>query len=84
MTTSQSTGVVGNSCQARLLSEGRTPSMSEVAEAAQVTRRTVYLHFPTLDQLLIDATLGALSQNAVDEAIDAADTGGDVDAGSTR
>jgi AcrR family transcriptional regulator len=56
-----------------LLQRGVTPSMSEVAEAAEVSRRTVYLHFPTLEQLLIDATLGALSQHAVDDAIDAAD-----------
>ena len=46
--------------------------------AADVSRRTVYLYFPTLEQLLIDATLGMLSQTAVDEAIDAADTGGDI------
>jgi len=63
---------------ADLLRSGRTPSINEVADAADVSRRTVYLHFPTLEQLLIDATLGMLSQAAVDEAIDAADTGGDV------
>jgi AcrR family transcriptional regulator len=63
---------------ADLLRSGRTPSINEVAEAADVSRRTVYLYFPTLEQLLIDATLGMLSQAAVDEAIDAADTGGDV------
>ena len=63
---------------AELLRSGHTPSMNDVAEAADVSRRTVYLYFPTLEQLLIDATLGMLSQSAVDEAIDAADTGGDV------
>jgi AcrR family transcriptional regulator len=63
---------------ADLLRSGRTPSINEVAEAADVSRRTVYLYFPTLEQLLIDATLGMLSQAAVDEAIGAADTGGDV------
>jgi AcrR family transcriptional regulator len=63
---------------ADLLREGRTPSVNDVADAADVSRRTVYQYFPTFEQLLIDATLGLLSQTAVDEAIDAADTGGDV------
>jgi AcrR family transcriptional regulator len=62
---------------ARLLVAGPTPSVAEIAEAADVSRRTVYLYFPTLDQLLLDATLGLLSQAAVDEAIDAADGAGD-------
>jgi AcrR family transcriptional regulator len=53
-----------------LLAEGRTPSVAEVAAAADVSRRTVYLYFPTFDQLLIDATIGALSQASVDRAID--------------
>jgi AcrR family transcriptional regulator len=55
--------------------------MSEVADAADVSRRTVYLYFPTVEQLLIDATLGALSQLAVDEAIAHADDSvGDAEA----
>jgi AcrR family transcriptional regulator len=63
---------------AELLQAGRTPSVNDVADAADVSRRTVYQYFPTLEQLLLDATLGMLSQAAVDEAIDAADTGGDA------
>jgi len=63
-----------------LLASGATPSVADVAAAADVSRRTVYLYFPTFDQLLIDATLGALSQASVDRAIDAADADGDVDA----
>jgi AcrR family transcriptional regulator len=63
---------------AELLQAGHTPSVNDVAEAADVSRRTVYLHFPTLEQLLLDATLGMLSQAAVDEAIEAADTSGDA------
>jgi AcrR family transcriptional regulator len=46
---------------ARLLERGATPSVNEIAEAANVSRRTVYMYFPTLEQLLIDATLGSLS-----------------------
>lgn len=61
-----------------LLRTGVTPSVGEIADAADVSRRTVYTYFPTLEQLLVDATLGLLSQTAVDEAIDAADTDGDA------
>lgn len=60
-----------------LLRTGATPSVADVAEAADVSRRTVYLYFPTLEQLLLDATLGLVSQQPVDEAIEAADPGGD-------
>jgi AcrR family transcriptional regulator len=61
---------------ADLLRAGPTPSVGEIADAADVSRRTVYSYFPTLEQLLLDATLGLLSQTAVDEAIDAADDDG--------
>ena len=53
-----------------LLRAGSTPTIAEIADAAEVSRRTVYLYFPTLEQLLIDATLGALSQAEVDEIIE--------------
>ena len=45
----------------RLLQEGGAVTVDRVAEAADVSRRTVYMHFPTLDQLVLDAALGALS-----------------------
>jgi len=45
----------------RLLQEGGPVTVDRVAEAADVSRRTVYMHFPTLDQLLLDAAVGALS-----------------------
>ena len=54
----------------RLLGQGRTPSMSDIADSAQVSRRTIYMYFPTLEQLLIDATLGALTQNTIDPVLD--------------
>src|SRR6476646_4269222 len=53
-----------------LLARGSTPSVADVAAAADVSRRTVYMYFPTFDHLLIDATVGALSQTAVDRAIE--------------
>jgi len=62
-----------------LLARGHTPSVADVAAAADVSRRTVYLYFPTFDQLLIDATLGALSQASVDRAIETAADGDRVE-----
>ncbi len=62
---------------ADLLRAGDTPSVNDIAAAADVSRRTVYQYFPTIEQLLLDATVGILSQTKVDEAIDAADTEGD-------
>jgi AcrR family transcriptional regulator len=53
-----------------LLARGETPTVNDVATAADVSRRTVYLYFPSFDQLLLDATIGALSQASVDRAID--------------
>jgi len=34
-----------------LLQDGPAPSMAQIAEAADVSRRTIYLYFPTLEQL---------------------------------
>ena len=62
-----------------LLTRGGTPSVADVAAAADVSRRTIYMYFPTFDQLLIDATVGALSAAAVDRAVDARDAGTGVE-----
>ncbi len=48
-----------------LVAGGRTPSMAEIAKAAQVSRRTVYMYFPTLEQLLIYA----MTVNTINTAI---------------
>jgi AcrR family transcriptional regulator len=45
---------------AGLLAAGDDPSISDIAAAADVSRRTIYMYFPTLDQLLLDATVGAM------------------------
>jgi AcrR family transcriptional regulator len=42
-----------------LLGRGGDPSVAEIAEAADVSRRTVYLYFPTIEHLLADAALEA-------------------------
>src|SRR4051812_28651674 len=65
---------------AELLAQGRTPSIMDVAEAAEVSRRTVYMYFPTLEQLLIDASLQSMTRGTVDAALDAADELNDVEA----
>jgi AcrR family transcriptional regulator len=54
-----------------LMARGGTPSVNEVAAAAEVSRRTVYMYFPTFDQLLIDAAVGALSQGQVERVLEA-------------
>lgn len=42
---------------ARLMREGRHPSLEDVAEAAMVSRATAYRHFPDLSALLVEASL---------------------------
>ena len=59
----------------RLMAAGQTPSIADVVQAAEVSRRTIYLYFPTLEQLLLDATLGALSQNTIDPVVGASTSG---------
>jgi AcrR family transcriptional regulator len=59
----------------RLMARGGTPSITEIVQAAEVSRRTIYMYFPTLEQLLLDATLGALSQTTIDPAISASGAG---------
>jgi AcrR family transcriptional regulator len=42
---------------ARLTSQGRKPSLEEVAEAALVSRATAYRYFPSIEALLVEAAL---------------------------
>lgn len=42
---------------ARLMQEGRAPTLEEVAEAALVSRATAYRYFPGVDALLTEAAL---------------------------
>lgn len=62
----------------RLVAEGASPTIDDVAAAADVSRRTVYMYFPTLDQLLLDAALGAMSDADVDTAFAEAAEAGDT------
>lgn len=77
MTQDQETGRVAQRRRTRraildatteLLRSGAEPSINEIAAAAEVSRRTVYLYYPTLDQLILDATLGTLNTD-VDAAV---------------
>jgi AcrR family transcriptional regulator len=52
----------------QLLAAGAEPSVNDIAAAADVSRRTVYMHFPTLDQLVLDATIGLMNVD-VDAAL---------------
>jgi AcrR family transcriptional regulator len=61
-----------------LLEEGQTPSIDQIARAADVSRRTIYLHFPSVDQLLLDATVGVLSQADIDAVLDRTMRGADA------
>lgn len=45
---------------ANLIAAGGTPTVSEVADAADVSRRTAYRYFPTQEQLLVEAALEGL------------------------
>lgn len=42
---------------ARLLKQGRTPGMDEVADEALVSRATAYRYFPNVEALLVEAPL---------------------------
>jgi AcrR family transcriptional regulator len=44
----------------RLIAAGRTPSVTEVADAAEISRRTAYRYFPTQEQLLVAAAVEGL------------------------
>ena len=64
----------------QLVADGKTPSIDEIAAAADVSRRTIYMYFPTVDQLLLDATVALLSEATIDAALDPDRFGDDVTA----
>lgn len=58
-----------------LVSNGSAPSVAEVADAAQVSRRTAYRYFPTQEQLLVEASLEGV-RGIISEAIEGVGTRG--------
>jgi AcrR family transcriptional regulator len=49
---------------ARLMRQGRKPSLEEVAEAALVSRATAYRYFPSIEALMLEATLDVAAPSA--------------------
>ena len=56
---------------ASLVGQGKAPSVAEVADAAEVSRRTAYRYFPTQEQLLTEVSLERLRPQ-VEAALSAA------------
>ena len=56
-----------------LMRQGETPTANSVAEVAEVSRRTVYLYFPTQEQLLTEAALVGVRAE-VERAVELADS----------
>lgn len=50
----------------RLLKEGRKPSLEDVAEEALVSRATAYRYFPSVESLLLEATLDVATPDATE------------------
>lgn len=61
----------------RLLAAGGQPTLSEVADAAEVSRRTAYRYFASADQLMTEALLEGL-RSEVQQEIGAGDPGEDM------
>jgi AcrR family transcriptional regulator len=57
---------------AELMREGRTPTVAEAAEAAEVSRATAYRYFPTQEMLLAEVALFAVGGPILPNAEDAA------------
>jgi AcrR family transcriptional regulator len=65
------------------LAAGRTPTVSEVADAAEVSRRTAYRYFPSADQLMTEALLEGMRSD-VERDIDGGSPNDGVAAGVDR
>ncbi|MDQ3731321.1 MAG: TetR/AcrR family transcriptional regulator [Pseudomonadota bacterium] len=50
----------------RLMKQGRKPSLEEIAEEALVSRATAYRHFPSVDALILEASLDVAIPEADD------------------
>jgi AcrR family transcriptional regulator len=61
----------------RLVEQGRTPTVTEVADAAEISRRTAYRYFPNAEQLMVEALLEGMRSD-VEREIDAGAVGDDI------
>ena len=48
---------------AQLITAGLRPTVAEVADAAEISRRTAYRYFPSAEQLAVEAALDATRKN---------------------
>lgn len=64
------------SAAARLMKQGRKPSLEEVAEEALVSRATAYRYFPNIEALLVEASLDIVMPQPQD--LFGAESGGDA------
>jgi AcrR family transcriptional regulator len=51
---------------ARLMRQGRKPTLEEAAEEAMVSRATAYRYFPSVEALMVEATLDVVAPDPVD------------------
>src|SRR5947209_3088310 len=58
---------------AELLRQGKSPTVTEVADAALVSRATAYRYFPSQEYLLSEAALEGIRDD-IDEELQAADS----------
>jgi AcrR family transcriptional regulator len=63
---------------ARLMKNGRKPTLEEIAEAALVSRATAYRYFPKVDPLLVEAAIDIATPDA--DALFADDPSADPEA----
>jgi AcrR family transcriptional regulator len=61
-----------------LLAKGDAPSITDIAAVADVSRRTIYMYFPTVEQLLTDAALGLATESAMAQVLDPSTFPGDA------
>src|ERR1700750_1526296 len=61
---------------ARLMKQGRKPSLEEVAEEALVSRATAYRYFPNVEALLVEASFDIATPQPQD--LFGGDAGGDA------
>ena len=58
----------------RLIAQGLTPTVADVADAADVSRRTAYRYFATQEQLLVEAALEGLRPRIEQEIVSGGDS----------
>ena len=63
----------------RLIADGATPTVTQVADAAEVSRRTAYRYFPSAEQLIAEALLEGMRSD-VEGEIDGGPSGEDMSA----